>query len=381
MDLFQNSNLILMQKSVPNTQKSKPQKLKRSLWYHLHFWIGWIAAIPIALVCLTGALLAFYSQIVHWENPELFNLEPTGPRPSVQHVLETFESAEPAYSVRHLGIPEDPRHAYKAYAVQHLPEGNRNVQVYYNPYNDQLTPVTGKFSLANAIVKVHRSLLASKAGVMIVAVSSVLLAITAIFGLILWLPMKSRTFVRAWKRGQAIDWHNALGVVSLLPLIVMAVTGVTFTWGKQVFPLLEKVQGGPSRLPTPVVSAPDDAVKLPFQDALDRVETALPDIRVSGVQPSNTNKNPHTIIMDDNGSIVRVFVDPFTGEELLRMDGKGTGPVGWYRERFGKFHTFSTYGTFWRLLWGLFSLAGTLLAVTGLWISIKRWRRPKRAAI
>jgi uncharacterized iron-regulated membrane protein len=103
----------------------------------------------------------------------------------------------------------------------------------------------------------------------------VLLAITGIFGVILWLPLRARTFARAWKRGQALDWHNALGVVALIPLIVMAITGITFTWGKQMFPVLEKIQRGPSRLPSPVVEAPANAVALPFQTVADRVPPTI----------------------------------------------------------------------------------------------------------
>lgn len=364
---------------APDQSSPKPGQ-KQSLWYHLHFWIGWIAALPIALVCLTGAMLVFATNINQWENKELFQLEPTGPRPPIAQVLAPFDAAQPRYLVRHLGIPTDPRHAYKAYATQLHPEGNRNMEVYVNPYTGELTPLTGRFSFAVTLTEFHRNLVAGETGQAIVAICSVLLAITCIFGAVLWWPLRARTFARAWKRGQPLDWHNALGVVALIPLIVMAVTGVTLTWGNQIFPFLEKMQNVPSRLKNPLVVAPANAVALPFQTVADRVAADFPGVRVTGVQPSNSPKSAHVFIMDDAGHNLKVHMDPYTGKQLMTMDGSGTGPVGWYRDTQGKLHTFAPYGLFWRVIWGLLSLAGTVLVVTGVWVSIKRWRREKRAA-
>ena len=370
-----------MEPTTQDQSVATPGTKKHSFWYHLHFWIGWISAIPLALVCLTGALLVFSASITQWENKELFQLETAGPRLSIAEVLKTYETANPRYRVSHLMVPESPNHAYKAYAVQIHPDGNRNMQVYLNPYTGELTSMAGKFSLVNVITGIHRNLIGTKTGELIVAISSALLAITCILGVILWVPLRARTFARAWKRGQALDWHNAIGVIILVPLIVMAVTGVTFTWGKQLFPMLDKLQSVPSRLEVPVVTPPvGGAAKIPFPTVADSIGTMLPGVRITGIQPSNSKTSPHVFIMDEDGNNLRVFMDPYTGKEIMRMDGSGTGLVGWYRSNFGKIHTFAPYGTFWRVVWGVLSLGGTVLVVTGVWVSIKRWRREKRTA-
>lgn len=358
-----------------NTRQAKAKK--RPIWFHLHFWIGWISAIPVALVCLTGAILIFEGEIFRWEHQSLFQLEPKGESLTIGQVIAQYESADPPLQVNHLGVPKDPTHSYSAYCTELLPEGNRGARVFLNPYTGEFSRMGEGFSLSHLLIDVHRHLAAGRTGQMIVAISSIVLAITCIFGLILWWPLRGRTFVRAWKRGQALDWHNAIGLVALLPLIVMAITGIFFTWNRPIFTKLEKLQGSPSRIENPVVSAPDGAERVPFDSVVERVKESLPGIRITGVQPSNRNQSPHTFILDADGNNWRVFMNPYTGDEIMRTDGSGTGPVGWLRGNFGKLHTFGPYNLFFRVVWGLLSLVGTILVVTGVWVSVKRWRRTK----
>ncbi len=353
---------------------------KRSIWFHLHFWIGWVSAIPVALVCLTGAFLIFEGAIFRWEHSDLYQLEPEGAPMSIGQVLSHYESADPPLRVNHLGVPKSPTHSYSAYCTEIRPEGNRGGRVFLNPYTGEFSRIGDGFSISHLLIAVHRHLAAGRTGQLIVAISSIVLAITCIIGLVLWWPLRGRTFVRAWKRGQALDWHNALGLVALAPLIVMAITGIFFTWNRPIFTKLEKLQGAPSRIENPVVSAPEGTARVPFDTVVERVRQSLPGLRITGVQPSNRNQSPHTFILDADGNNWRVFMNPYTGEEILRTNGSGTGPVGWLRSNFGKLHTFGPYGLVARVVWGLFSLVGAILVVTGVWVSVKRWRRTKSRA-
>ncbi len=353
-----------------------PAGKRQSIWYELHFWIGWIAAIPIAVVCLTGAILTFQKEMTQWEHKELFQLNVTGPQPTLDQVLAAY--SKEGYQVNHLGMPQDPRHAYQAYCVQVRPEGRRNVEVAYDPYANNFIDKADGFSLVKTATALHRNLLGNKTGQTIVGFSSLLLAVTAFFGLILWWPMRGKTFVRAWKRGQPLDWHNVLGVAAVLPLVVMAITGITFTWGQRIFPVLETLQGGSSRLQPPVVTAPEGAVKVGLQAAVNRVRETFPGMQITGVQPSNAKTRPHVFFLGRDGNNLRVYMNPYTGDEIARTDGSGAGPVGWYRNNFGKLHTFGPYGLLARSVWAVLSLLGTVLVVTGLWVSTQRWQRARR---
>lgn len=366
-------------KPSTNVTTSGSKARKRTIWFHLHFWIGWIAAVPIALVCLTGGILIFEEEIFHWEHPELYQLEANGAPLSVQQILDIYQSADPPLHVNHLGIPKSPEHSYSAFCTEIRPEGNQGARVFLNPYTSELTWMRGGLSISHILIDVHRHLAGGRIGQQFVAISSLVLAITCLIGLVLWWPLRGRTFVRAWKRGQALDWHNALGLIALVPLIVMAITGVLFTWGHQIWPLLENLQGYPSQAVAPAVTISKGDERVSMDLVVDRIKAEAPGKRITGIQPGN-GKNAINVFLDADGNNLQFMMDPYTGEELLRFDGSGTGPIGWFRKSFSRFHTFGPYNIVLRLLWGLLSLGGTVLVATGLWVSVKRWRRPKRRA-
>ncbi len=160
----------------------------------------------------------------------------------------------------------------------------------------------------------------------------------------------------------------------------MAITGICFTWNRPIFTQLEKLQGSPSRIENPVVVAPDPADRVSIDSVVERVQQSFPGIQITGIQPSNREQSPHAFFLNVDGRNLRVYMNPYTGEEILRTDGSGTGPVGWLRSSFGRFHTMGPYGLFVRVIWGLLSFGGTLLVITGVWISVKRWRRSKERA-
>ena len=358
--------------SNPSESRSlkQSQANQRSIWFHLHFWIGWIVAIPIALICLTGGVLIFEQEINQWDNKELYQLEVTGTPMSVGQVINAYRSSDPPLRVNHLGIPKAPEHAYSAYT-----SGGK---IYLNPYTGELSKTSDGFSISHLLIDVHRHLAAGKFGQQLAAISSVVLALTCIFGLVLWWPLRVRTFVRAWKRGQALDWHNALGLVAMVPLIIMSITGVTFTWGKHIWPLIEG--DTPSQPPRPTVTAPAGVEKLPIDPLVKKVKSLMPDVRWSGFQPSNWESSAHAFFFSDGtNNNIQLYLDPYTGEELERRDGsiQAKGMVAWYRRNFGRLHTFGTYGSVLQFTWGLLSIGGMILVVTGIWVSVKRWRRVK----
>jgi len=225
------------------------------------------------------------------------------------------------------------------------------------------------------MIDIHRHLAAGRLGQQIAAISSLVLAITCVIGLVLWWPLRGRTFVRALKRGQALDWHNALGLVAMAPLIIMAITGITFTWGRHIWPLLEDIQGSPTQQERPTVVVPANAEKLGAGTIVETAVALMGDARWTGYQPSNGEASAHAFFYTENGKTLRIFIDPYTGREIKQADVELAGPFTWYRKNFGRLHTLGPYHLFARIVWGIFSGVGTVLVITGIWVSVKRWRR------
>ena len=328
------------------------------------------------LVCISGGVLAFEKYLRKWEFPEQYKLNPIDKKLSIDEVLDIYRSANPKLVVHHLGIPELPEHAYGAYVSVLDENGKRTGGGYYivNPYTGELQNRADKFSISGLMTNLHRHLAAGKTGQQIVAISSIILAVTCIVGLLLWWPMRGRTFARALKRGQVLDWHNALGLLAMGPLIIMALTGAIMTYSSHIFPILDKLQKEPSRPSDPVVAFTEGMEKLPVAIPLAKVRENFPVGQVTGVQPTGSAKSPYVFfVTPKSGTEYRICMDPYTGEELSRYDGKPKGPVGWFRKNYFKFHTLS-FNPVTATIWGVFSSIGGILAVTGIWISIKRWK-------
>lgn len=357
---------------TPPTEGSR--KRDRSIWFEVHFWIAWIAAIPIGLLCLTGAFLSYEQEIFRWEHANLYNLDVYDHQLTIGEIIETYRTADPPLRVNHLGMPQSPEHAYSAYT-----SGGR---VFLNPYSGELSRLDDGFSISHLLIDVHRRLATGAIGRQVAAISSLLLTITCIVGFVLWWPLRGRTFLRALKRGWALDWHNALGLVVLVPIVVMAITGMNFTWGRYVWPILEG--DTPSRPPRPTVTAPESVEKLPIDVVVEKALSLMTDVRWTGFQPSNSKSAAQAFFFSDgSNNNIQLFLDPYTGKELARNDGqiRPTGPVSWIHSKFAGLHTLRPFGLVAATVWGLISLGGTVLVVTGAWISVKRWRRPKRRTI
>ncbi|QEG36769.1 PepSY-associated TM helix domain-containing protein [Bythopirellula goksoeyrii] len=353
----------------------------RSIWFHLHFWLGWITAIPVILVCISGGVLAFESYLRRWEFPEQYDLVADSDPMSVDEVLELYRSAKPKLVVHHLGFPELPTHAYTAYVSMFDDNGKRTGGgfVIANQYTGELTYAGEKFTISGSMKELHRHLAAGEVGRQIVAISSLILAVTCFIGLVLWWPMRGRTFARAWRRGRALDWHNAIGLVTLGPLVIMALTGVLLTYSSHIFPVLDKLQSEPSKPQDPVVEVGEDQEKLPVSVALGEIEKNFPDGKITGVQPTGSSSTPYVFFVNNDGLDYRVCMNPYTGTEMSRDDGRPKGAVSWFRKNYFKYHTLS-FNLFTKSLWGTLSVAGGILGMTGVLTSMRRWQRRAKSS-
>ena len=346
----------------------------RGFWFQVHFWLGGVAAAPIVVACVTGGVLVFQEPIGRWEHPAS---QPSAGQSALSpvEIVQWLARENPPLRVNHLGVPGSATQVYRGFVTEMPASGTgRSFSVYVDPYSGKVTRAGEGFSLMDTLVAVHRNLMAGPTGQMIVGVSTLVLLVTSLVGLVLWWPMRGRTLARAWRRGRALDWHNAVGLVALAPLAVMALTGVTFTWGKQIFPVLEKLQGQPLRAAMPKFVPPETGEKQPLEKLLADAIGGHSEAKLMALQPSNGKAAPLRVFFGEEGRAFSILIDPYTGKEIGRDDGNGAGPFGWYQQHFGGLHTFHPYGHAAQVVWGAFSLAGAFLAGSGVWVTLRRKR-------
>lgn len=258
----------------------------------IHLWLGIASGLVLFVVCLTGTILTFEKEIVEWTDAERYHVEaPAGAAviPIDQLVAKTEAGlkgkvtgiempANPdavySFTVQEKspkgekaeaggkGGPEDKmqsRGADKAKAAgegKGKPEGGPGAKggkggggggktYLVNPYNGDITGTTKSATAEffSTMMGLHRwLLLQDSGGKIVVGAATIIFVFLVLSGIVLWWPLK----LRNWKQGFQIkfsgnwkrinhDLHNTLGFYSFLVLLVMALTGLcwSFEWYKK----------------------------------------------------------------------------------------------------------------------------------------------------
>ncbi|WGQ08657.1 PepSY-associated TM helix domain-containing protein [Pedobacter gandavensis] len=97
----------------PNTPKSAWQKT-RKLFNDIHLWIGLASGIIVILVCLSGTLYVFNTELKEMANPELYKVTaPAGANPMPIESLIKQVKENTGGKVVSVKIPADPNRTYQ----------------------------------------------------------------------------------------------------------------------------------------------------------------------------------------------------------------------------------------------------------------------------
>lgn len=198
----------------------------RKFFHQIHLWLSIPLGLFISIICFTGAILVLEKPITRMVYPET----------QIQQA-----DAQQAQGNRN-GRPADAQQA----------QGNRHgrpadaQQAQGNQHGPQAGPQTKRQSLAffRQVRTLHRWLLNApaqrgeqSAGKLIVGITTVALVVILVSGLVIWFPrqhdgLKKRLQVscsKGWPRFWH-DTHVALGFYCTLFLLIMALTGLTWSF-------------------------------------------------------------------------------------------------------------------------------------------------------
>ncbi|WP_329903463.1 PepSY-associated TM helix domain-containing protein [Porphyromonas pogonae] len=212
----------------------------------LHLWLGIPAGIVIFVVAITGAVYAFRDEIEDMQRPSLairntdneILMSPLELKEIAEDVIrkENPQGKSKVKEVTYQGI----EHAAKL--TTGGKKGDR-IDVYLNPYSGKrIYTEQVKDGFFKFIIKGHRSLwLPRNIGKPVIGWSVVIFIIVTITGIVMWYPdMKNSKAVMAaftikkkapYKR-KILDYHNILGFYTAIFALIMAVTGLNWSFKK-----------------------------------------------------------------------------------------------------------------------------------------------------
>lgn len=273
---------------MKNTQPKSAWQKTRKFFNDVHLWIGLASGIIVLLVCLSGTVYVFNTELKEMASPELYKVQRAeGAVAMPVDSLISKVKASTGGKVVSVRIPADPNRTYqfmvrlkekkgkdgegkqsteklKAKSVvseKEKPAAPKRPSAFaVDPYTglvigniSEAKTATG--SLMKTMFSLHRWLLLDKIeqpifgelenrklGSYISGTATILFTLGVITGMVIWFPQK----LKSWKQGLKVKWsgswkrtnhdlHNSLGFYACIFLFLMGITGPqwSFTWYRE----------------------------------------------------------------------------------------------------------------------------------------------------
>ena len=221
----------------------------KKIFRKIHLWLSVPFGLIITLVCFSGAMLVFENEVNEWFRRDLYYVETVKESPlPMDKLLEKVATTLPdSVSVTGVSISSDPGRAYQVSLSK-----PRRASLYVDQYTGEVKGKSERSGFFMFMFRMHRWLLDSMNpgnegifwGKMIVGVSTLLLVFVLISGIVIWWTRTRKalknslkiTATKGWRRFW-YDLHVAGGMYTLIFLLAMALTGLTwsFPWYRTAF--------------------------------------------------------------------------------------------------------------------------------------------------
>lgn len=209
---------------------------------NIHLWLSVPFGLIITLICFSGAMLVFESEIMQLTHRSLYYVEKTDgqPLPLDRLAAKVAGTLPEDVSVTGVTVFPDPERAYQV----NLSKPKR-ASVYIDQYTGEIKGEYRRTPFFSTMFSLHRWLLDSRPtgdgvfwGKMIVGVSTLMFVFVLVSGIVIWWPRTRKALKNSLKitarkgvRRFWYDLHVAGGMYALLLVLVMALTGLTWSFG------------------------------------------------------------------------------------------------------------------------------------------------------
>lgn len=391
----------------------------RKFFNDIHLWAGLSSGIVLLVVCFTGTLYVYNTEIREWNAAHLYKVDHReGEKPlPVDALLEGSRKAVSG-KITGLKISADPSRSFQLNAKEEGDKSRNGTTYFFNPYTGELLGNSKEENAAATfmgyIFSLHRWLLLDKIetpiieglenrklGSYITGTATLLFTLGVLTGLVIWIPRKAKywrqglkiKFSSNWKRINH-DLHNSLAFYAAIILFLMGATGpyFSFTWYREALKKslgtyqeasVKGKESGPTKDKEAKNSDLGNMEMLSLEDYLMSVDQTLDytgdyaiNLPQNGVGTLSINKK--RIGYFAPAAADRLVLDVATGK-VLEADIFREKPLN---ERISAsvkaLHMGDVYGSFSKLLYFISCLIATSLPVTGTLIWINKMKKAKK---
>lgn len=372
----------------------------KKLFRKIHLWLSVPFGLIITVICLSGAALVFENEIMELCHHNLYHVKKAEAAPlPIDQLLEKVAKTLPdSVSITEVSISPNPERAYQVNLSK-----PRRASIYVNQYTGE---VNGKYERApffTFMFKMHRWLLDSakpgesiSVGKLIVGISTLMFVVILVSGIIIWWPRTRKALrnslkiavSKGWKRFW-YDLHVAGGMYTLILLLAMALTGLTwsFSWYRTGFYKIfgAEVQQGGGHVSTEKRNEAHPHSKKnrhsPFahwQEVYEQLRKNNPEYKQITLSKGSANVSFSRFGNQRAGD--KYTFNPRNGEITESALYKDSDRAGKIRGWIFSVHVGSWGGTFTQILTFIAALLGAALPLTGYYLWIRRlYRKANRS--
>lgn len=391
----------------------------RELFKKLHLWLSVPFGLIITLICFSGAILVFESDIMRVIHRNMYHVEKCEGTPLPADRIAGIVAATLPSGVQMTGVTifTEPDLCYQVNLSQ-----PRRASVFVDQYSGEIKGRNERTPFFDTMFRLHRWLLDSRPtgegiawGRTIVGISTLLFVFILVSGIVIWWPrtrkaLKNRLSIKTtlgWRRFW-YDLHVAGGMYALVVLLALALTGLTwsFSWYRAGFYKVFGVEMAENGQKSQGVNAGGNGGKKGRGEAGGRMEHGIHrqenvDVRES-VNQTAVWENAYRrlvrqypscesiTVSDGEASVALGGYGNRRASDLYRFDKdsgrlteiklyKDTDTSGKIRGWIYSVHVGSWGGWATRILTFLASLLGASLPLTGYYLWIKRLYGKKRS--
>jgi len=357
-------------------------------WSWIHKWSSLVCTVFMLLLCVTGLPLIFHEEIEHLTGVVEAPPMPAGtPNASLDRVAQAALERRPGEVIRYMFWEQDEHpditYVSMASAVDAPPEENNAVIVDSRTARVLDEPKTNE-GFMYVMLKLHTDMFAGLPGMLFLGLMGLLMVVAIVSGVVLYYPFMRRLKFGALRtqrstRVKWLDWHNLLGIVAVVWLAVVGLTGTINTLNRVILGLWQMDQM--AEMTAPYKGLPPVTQPAHLEDSIRAARAAVPDMTVSLVAfPGTMFSSPHHYTFFLKGStpvtsrlLKPALVDATTGKLTDSRD------MPWYVKTLflsQPLH-FGDYGGLpLKLLWAVLDIFAIVILGSGVYLWL---RKPKSA--
>jgi uncharacterized iron-regulated membrane protein len=242
----------------PGQTWSRP--LRRAI-FQLHLWLGLAVGIYLTVVCVTGALLVFRSDLQRAAFPELLRADTRGQVVDIEEVLNSIAVAYPGLRITGAEAPTQYRQTYLVY----VSDAGRFRTILADPGTGRVLGELPTRSWVTQLQALHFNLLLGSTGKILNQIAAVALVVLLFSGATIWWQGRRR-----WRRGLRIrqgPWpdllrnlHSAVGAWGWLAALMISITACSLMFPRHYRALMGSIDRSPPTANPATRSSSGDAL-------------------------------------------------------------------------------------------------------------------------